>query len=66
MKDVFLWKRWLDLKREYKDVDWEKFHEEDDNVDFQEESACSGGVCLLGDLGARIKEKQDKEKAEKK
>jgi ribonucleoside-diphosphate reductase alpha chain len=68
LKDVFLWKKWLDLKREYKEVDWTLFHEEDDNVDFQEEGACSGpgGSCLLGDLGARIKEKQDAEKISKK
>lgn len=62
LKDVYLWKRWLDLKREYKEVDWTQFHEEEDNVDFQEEGACSGpgGSCLLGDLGARIKEKLEK------
>lgn len=62
LKDVYLWKRWLDLKREYKEVDWENFHEEEDNVDYQEEGACSGNSCLLGDLGARIKEKQEKDK----
>jgi ribonucleoside-triphosphate reductase (thioredoxin) len=56
MKDVFLWKRWLDLKREYKDVDWSLFHEEGDNVDYQDEGACSGGSCELGKLGETIKE----------
>ena len=45
LKDVFNWKLWCDLKREYKDVDWEEFHEEVDNTKVSDTIACAGGSC---------------------
>lgn len=47
MKDVYNWKRWLDLNREYKSVDYTKMFEEEDNTNFQGESACAGGACEI-------------------
>jgi len=60
MKDVYNRKHFLDLQREYKDVDWSTMIEEKDNVDFQSESACSGGSCDLGELGETMKAKLNK------
>jgi len=48
MKEVNNWKRWLDLKREYKDVPYEMLHEETDETKPMQESACAGGACLIG------------------
>lgn len=45
MKDVYNWKLWLDLNREYKEVDYETLIEEENNTNFQRESACAGGKC---------------------
>tara|TARA_R110002020_G_scaffold55309_1_gene153562 strand:+ start:34566 stop:36758 length:2193 start_codon:yes stop_codon:yes gene_type:complete len=47
MKDVYNWKEWLDLKREYNKVDYTEVIEEEDNVEPQQEWACSGGACEL-------------------
>ena len=47
MKDVYNWKEWVDLKREYNKVDYTEIIEEEDNVDPEQEWACSGGVCEL-------------------
>ena len=47
MKDVYNWKEWVDLKREYKEVDFTEVTEEEDNVQPEQEWACSGGVCEL-------------------
>ena len=47
MKDVYNWKLWLDLNREYKTVDYEKLTEETNNVQYEGDSACSGGKCEL-------------------
>ena len=47
MKDVYNWKEWVDLKREYKDVDYTLVTEEEDNTDLQQEIACAGGVCEI-------------------
>ena len=45
MKDVYNWKEWVDMKREYKDVDFTCVIEEKDNVKPTQEWACAGGVC---------------------
>ena len=47
MKDVYNWKEWVDLNREYNDVDYTKVIEEVDNVKPEQEWACSGGACEL-------------------
>jgi hypothetical protein len=47
MKDVNNIKRWADLEREYKDVDFEEMIEETDEVNHGVETACSGGACTL-------------------
>jgi len=47
MKDVYNWKEWIDLQREYKKVDYMEVIEEKDNVEPEQEWACSGGVCEL-------------------
>ncbi len=60
MKDVYNRKLWLDLNREYKNVDWSTMIEENDNIDFGAISACSGGSCELGQLGEAMKEKLQK------
>lgn len=48
LKDVYNWKKWLDLKREYRPVDYTLMVEEQDNCRPTEESACAGGSCLIG------------------
>ncbi len=45
MKDVYNWKEWLDMKREYKDVDYTNVIEEQNNVNPVQEVACAGGKC---------------------
>ena len=45
MKDVYNWKEWLDMKREYKDVDYTQVIEEKNNVNPVQEIACAGGKC---------------------
>ena len=47
LKDVYNWKTWSDLKREYKDVDYSLMIEESDNTNFVNEPSCSGGKCDL-------------------
>ena len=47
IKDVYNWKRWLDLKREYKDVDYTLLQEDQDFTSFETESACPGGRCEI-------------------
>ena len=42
MKDVYNWKEWLDMNREYKDVDYTNVIEEQNNVKAEQEWACSG------------------------
>lgn len=44
LKHVSLWKQWLDLKREYQDVDWSLCYEEDFKIDVTTlaGAACSG------------------------
>ena len=45
MKDVYNWKEWVDLNREYKTVDFTKVIEEEDNVKPEQSWACAGGSC---------------------
>lgn len=45
LKHVNNWKEWVDLNREYKDVDYTAFVEEKDNTTIQETIACAGGKC---------------------
>jgi ribonucleoside-diphosphate reductase alpha chain len=47
MKDVYNWKEWVDLNREYKAVDYTNVVEEEDNVKPEQEWACSGGACEI-------------------
>ena len=47
MKDVYNWKEWVDLNREYCDIDYTQVIEEVDNVKPEQEWACSGGACDL-------------------
>ena len=45
MKDVYNWKHWVDLNREYKDVEYIKCIETENNVKPEDEIACAGGKC---------------------
>lgn len=47
MKDVYNWKEWLDMNREYQEVDYTQVIEEENNVDPVQEVACAGGKCDL-------------------
>ena len=49
LKDVSNWKKWCDLRREYKEVDWENLVEEQHyiKVDEMAGAACAGGQCAL-------------------
>jgi hypothetical protein len=48
LKHVSIWKQWVDLKREYKEVDYTSLYEETDETVPMETIACSGGKCELG------------------
>ena len=37
----------LKCGRNYQDVDWTAMCEEEDNIDFGQESACAGGACEM-------------------
>jgi ribonucleoside-triphosphate reductase len=45
MKDVYNWKEWVDLNREYSPVDYTEVTEEENNVKPEQEWACAGGKC---------------------
>lgn len=47
LKHVNNWKKWLDLNREYKDIDYTLFHEEEDETKPLDTVACAGGSCSL-------------------
>jgi ribonucleoside-diphosphate reductase alpha chain len=47
LKEVHNWKLWLDLKREYKDVDYSTLFEEEDNTKISDTVACAGGACQI-------------------
>ena len=50
MKDVYNYKLWTELKREYVDVDFKNVIEENDVTNFEGESACAGGYCEVTKL----------------
>ena len=47
MKDVYNWKEWVDMKREYKSVDYTTCIEQEDNVVPEQEIACANGACEI-------------------
>jgi len=47
MKDVYNWKEWVDMKREYKTVEYTECLEIQDNTKLEQELACAGGVCEI-------------------
>jgi ribonucleoside-triphosphate reductase len=47
MKDVYNYKLWTDLKREYKDVDYTSVVEEQDDTELEQALACSSGLCEI-------------------
>ena len=47
LKDIYNLKLWEKLSKEYQDVDWKLMSEEEDNIDFQQDSACAGGACEM-------------------
>jgi len=47
MKDVYNWKDWLDMNREYKEVDYTQVIEEENNVNPVQELSCAGGACEI-------------------
>ena len=47
MKDVYNYKTWLDLNREYAEVEYVKLIEDQDNTKVQETVACAGGSCEI-------------------
>jgi len=47
MKDVYNWKEWVDLSREYTSVDYTEVVEEENNIKLEQEWACSGGKCEI-------------------
>ena len=47
LKEVHHWKLWLDLNREYKDVDYSSLIEESDETTISDTIACAGGTCQL-------------------
>jgi len=51
LKDVNNWKTYLDLKREWVDVDWNLFYEDQNNVDLiKQEGGCDGQKCEIDGL----------------
>ncbi|MCH8476286.1 MAG: hypothetical protein LAT55_13780, partial [Opitutales bacterium] len=50
LKHLAIWKRWCDLKREYKEIDWSQIKEnrqEYVNADTLASQACAGGKCEI-------------------
>jgi len=47
MKDVYNWKEWVDLQREYKKVEYIEVTEEEDETKFEAEPSCTGGACEI-------------------
>ena len=47
MKDVFNWKRYCDLEKTFKQVDYTELIEDEDNTKLEEEIACAGGTCTI-------------------
>jgi hypothetical protein len=44
---VYNYKDWLDMSREYKEVDYTNVIEEQNNVNPVQEVACAGGSCEI-------------------
>jgi len=56
LKDCANWKLWLDLNREYKEIDWNNVVEEqvyEQEIATMGAQACAGGKCELPDLQKR-------------
>jgi ribonucleoside-diphosphate reductase alpha chain len=67
LKHVYVWKKWIDLKRDYVDIDWSTVEEDHYDIDVSELSgqACGGGACdISASLSASIKEKTTKTKVD--
>ncbi len=47
LKDVYNWKLYCDIKRDFKKVDYTNMVEMEDNTKFEQEIACAGGACLI-------------------
>ena len=47
MKDVYNWKEWVDMKREYQSVDYTTCIEQEDNVVPEQEISCANGACEI-------------------
>ena len=47
MKDIYNFKLWTELKREYKDVDYTEVVEQFDDTELEQALACSGGNCEI-------------------
>lgn len=47
LKDVYLWKDYCDLIKNFQRIDYTFMIEEEDNTKFEELSACAGGKCDL-------------------
>jgi ribonucleoside-diphosphate reductase alpha chain len=67
LKHVSLWKQWLDLKREYVDIDWSEVVEEEEyeiDVGSLAGGACAGknGCDISSDLAAKIDEQTKRHK----
>jgi ribonucleoside-diphosphate reductase alpha chain len=45
MKDIYNYKLWTELQREYQDVDYTKLFEAEDNTKLEQELACANGRC---------------------
>jgi ribonucleoside-diphosphate reductase alpha chain len=45
MKDIYNFKLWTELKREYEDVDYTEVLEEYDDTQLEQAMACTGGAC---------------------
>jgi ribonucleoside-triphosphate reductase len=50
LKDVDTWKHWVDLRRDWQEVDWTKFQEDKDNTKREELVACANGMCTITKL----------------
>lgn len=45
MKDIYNYKLWTELQREYQDVDYTQLYEAEDNTKLEQELACANGRC---------------------
>jgi ribonucleoside-diphosphate reductase alpha chain len=47
LKDVYNWKLYCDIKKNFKKVDYTQMIEMEDNTKFEQDIACAGGACLI-------------------